>query len=72
MKTLPMQILVKKKKFTHVSNTPNSMRENFIQAINSAHNWSWYFTLNDLTALSYDKNNNSCVPFEYKLFAISL
>ena len=39
--------LGKKIKFTHVSNTPKSIRENFIQAIHSESNSSWYFTLND-------------------------
>ena len=53
-----MQLLVKEIKFTHVSNTPKSIKENFIQAINSENNSSWYFTLNGLTALNYDKNNN--------------
>ena len=50
--------LGKKIKFTHVSNTLKSIRENFIQAIHSENNSSWYFTLNDLTALSYDKKND--------------
>ena len=45
----------KKIKFTHVSNIPKSIRENFIQAIHSENNSVRYFTLNDLTALSYDK-----------------
>ena len=35
MESLPMQLLVKKIKVIHVPNTPNSIRENFIQAINS-------------------------------------
>ena len=50
-----------KNKFTHVSNTPKSIRENFIQAIHSENNSSWYLTLNDLTALSYDKKNDFSV-----------
>ena len=45
-------------KFTHVSNTPNSIRENFIQAINSQNNSSHCFTLNDLTVVNCDKNND--------------
>ena len=53
-----MQLLVKKIKFTHISNTPKSIRKNFIQAIHSENNSSQYFTLNDLTALSYDKKND--------------
>ena len=53
--------LGKKIKFTHVSNTPKSIRENFIQAIHSENNSSRYFTLNDLTALSYDKKNDFSV-----------
>ena len=48
-------------KFTHVSNTPKSIKQNFIQAINSGNNSSRYFTVNYLTALSYDKNKNSSV-----------
>ena len=48
-------------KFTYVSNTPKSIKENFIQAINSENNSSRYFTLTDLTALSYDKNNDFSV-----------
>ena len=48
--------LGKKVKFAHVWNTPNSIRENFIQTTNSENNSSQYFTLNDLIALSYDKN----------------
>ena len=56
-----MQLLVKKTRFTLVSNTPKSSRENFIQAIHSENNTSWYFTLNDLTALSYDKKNDFSV-----------
>ena len=58
MECLPMQHLVKKNKFTHVSNNPKSIRENFIQAIHSENSSSQHFTLNDLTALSYDKKNN--------------
>ena len=46
---------------THVSNTLKSIRENFIQAIHSENNSSRYFTLNNLTALSYDKNNDFSV-----------
>ena len=53
--------LGKKIKFTHVSNTPKSTRENFIQAIHSENNSSWDFTLNNLTALHYDKNNDFSV-----------
>ena len=56
-----MQVLVKKNKFTHVSNSPKSIRENFIQAIHSENNTSRYFTLNDLTALIYDKKNDFSV-----------
>ena len=52
-----MQLFIKKIKFTQVSNTSKSIKENFIQAINSENNSSQYFTLNDLTALNYDKNN---------------
>ena len=51
----------KKIKFTHVSNTPKSIRENFIQAIHSENNSSRYSTLNDLKALSYDKKNDFLV-----------
>ena len=51
----------KKIKFTHVSNTPKSIKENFIQVINSENNSSRYFTLNDLAALSYDINNDFSV-----------
>ena len=53
--------LGKKIKFTHVSNTPKSIKENFIQANKSENNSSRYFTLNDLTTLSYDKNNDFSV-----------
>ena len=49
------------RKFTDVSNTLKSIRENFIQAIHSENNSSRYFTLNDLTALSYDKKNDFSV-----------
>ena len=49
--------LHEKVKFTQVSNTSKSIKENFIQAINSENNSSRYFTLNDLTVLNYDKNN---------------
>ena len=34
------------------------IRENFNQAIHSENDSSWYFTLHDLTALSYDKKND--------------
>ena len=51
--------LGKKIKFTHVSNTPKSIRENFIQAIHSENNSSWYFTRNDLTVISYEKRTVS-------------
>ena len=59
----PNVTLGKKIKFTHVSNTPKSksIKKNFIQVINSENNSSQYFILNDLTALSYDKNNNFSV-----------
>ena len=50
--------LGKKIKFTHVSNTPKLIRGNFIQAIHSESNSSRYFTLDDLTSLSYDKKND--------------
>ena len=50
--------LGKKNKFTHVSNTLKSIRENVIQAIHSENNSSRYFTLDDLTAISYDKKND--------------
>ena len=50
--------LGKKKKVYHVSNNPKSIRENFIEAIHSENSSSQHFTLNDLTALSYDKKNN--------------
>ena len=53
--------LGKKNKFNHVSNTPKSIRENLIQTINSESNSSWYFTLDDLIALSYDKKNDFSV-----------
>ena len=53
--------LGKKIKLTHVSNTPKSVRKNFIQAINSEGNSSRYFTLNDLTAVSYDKKSDISV-----------
>ena len=42
------------------SNTPKSIRENFIQA-HSENNSSWQLSLNDLTALSCDKKNNLSV-----------
>ena len=61
MDSLPVQLLVKKIKLTHVSNTPKSVRKNFIQAINSEGNSSRYFTLNDLTAVSYDKKSDISV-----------
>ena len=64
-----MQLLVKKTKFTLVSNTPKSSRENFIQAIHSENNTSWYFTLNDLTALSYDKKNDFSV-FHLNIYSL--
>ena len=51
--------LGKKIKFTHVSNTPKSIRENFIQAIHSENNSSRYFTRNDLTVISYEKRTIS-------------
>ena len=59
----PNVTLGKKIKFTHVSNTPKSksIKKNFIQVINSENNSSQYFILNDLTAVSYDKNNNFSV-----------
>ena len=47
--------------FTHVSNTPKSITENFIQAIYSECSSSQYFILNDLSALSYDKKNDFSV-----------
>ena len=53
--------LGKKNKFTHVSNTLKSIRENVIQAIHSENNSSQYFTLDDLTAISYDKKNDFSV-----------
>ena len=61
MKGLPRHFLVKKIKFTHISNTRNSIRENFIQYIKSEKSSSQYFTLNDLTALNYDQNNDFSV-----------
>ena len=48
-----MQLLVKKK-----SLPMSKIRENFIQTINIENNSSQYFTLNDLTAISYEKKNN--------------
>ena len=50
--------LGKKIKFTHLLNTLKLIRENFIQAIHSENSSSRYFTLNDLTALSYEKKND--------------
>ena len=41
--------------------TQKSLRENLIQTINLENNSSWSFILNDLIALSYDKNNNFSV-----------
>ena len=64
--------LGKKIMFTLVSNTPMLIRGNFIQAIHSENNSSWYFTLNNLPALSYDKKDDFCVPSEHKFFRISL
>ena len=66
MNGLPRPFLVKKIKFTHISNTRNSIRENFIQDIKSEKSSSQYFSLNDLTALSYDQNN------DFSLFHLSI
>ena len=61
--------IVKIIKVTHVLNTPNSIRENFIQDRNS----SQCFIFNDLTALNYGKSNDFSVFYiEHILFAISL
>ena len=54
-------IFLGKNKFTHVSNTPNSIRKNFNQAINLENNSSQYFTPNDLTTLNYKRNNDFSV-----------
>ena len=55
-----MQFLVKAK-FTHVSNTPNTIREDITPPINSGGNLHQYFTLNKLRILSYNKNNDFSV-----------
>ena len=60
MESLPMQLLVKKLSL-RVLNTLKLIRENFIQAIHSENNSSRYFTLNDLTALSYEKKTDFSV-----------
>ena len=60
-----MQLLAKKNKFTYASNTPNSITEISIQAINSENNSSQYFTLNDSATLSYGKNNYFSVSYEH-------
>ena len=39
-------------------NTPNSVTENFIQAVKLEKGVRQYFTLNDLTTLNYTKNND--------------
>ena len=55
-----MQLLVKKLSLP-IFQTHQSQSENFIQAFHSENNSSWYFALNDLTALSYDKKNDLSV-----------
>ena len=56
-----MQHLVKNFMFTHVSNTPNSIRENSFEAINSENNSNQYFTLHNLKTLNYNRNNGLSV-----------
>ena len=61
MESLSMQHLVKNFMFTHVSNTPNSIRENSFEAINSENNSNQYFTLHNLKTLNYNRNNGLSV-----------
>ena len=48
-------IIVKRIKFTHIDNVPQSVKENFIHKIASETNASKYFTMSELQPLTYNK-----------------